>query len=153
MERRFALHGAFPHRSAIAKAERGISLGLAWTHAGGEVVFDAHFEVRCEFCVNLALQSLARKEIRYSAEDRHGRPYSACRASTGLTEAARRAGMKLAKSAARASTAATAPSVIASQAWVPKSRERISEPVATEQSKPAPMPIAASHPASLSTMA
>src|SRR5579871_5101747 len=74
--------------------------------------------------------------------------YSARNASTGFTEAARRAGRKLAISAERPRTAATATSVGTSQDWMPKSSLRISVVAASELTRPARIPASVSQPAS-----
>ena len=68
--------------------------------------------------------------------------YSARRASTGSTLAARLAGMKLAASAATAKIAATANSVGRSQERTPKSRFFINAEAANEQINPMAKPIA-----------
>jgi hypothetical protein len=74
--------------------------------------------------------------------------YSARRASTGLTEAARRAGIKLASSEEMPSTPATAASVGTSQVRTPNRRPRISVAAATEHPRPITTPAPISPPAS-----
>ena len=74
--------------------------------------------------------------------------YSVRRASTGFTDAARRAGTKLAIAAAIPSIMATATSVGASQELTPNSSFRANVAAVTEPTAPSPMPNAANPPAS-----
>ena len=73
--------------------------------------------------------------------------YSARKASTGFTDAARRAGRKLATADARPSKTATPPKVIPSHACTPNSSLRINIDVPTEQTSPIANPATVSHPA------
>src|ERR1700761_5417125 len=78
----------------------------------------------------------------------HQRAYSARKASTGFTEAARCAGRKLATTEANPSETATHVRVIASHACTPKSSLRIDIDAPIEQISPIASPTAVSHPAS-----
>ena len=71
--------------------------------------------------------------------------YSSRSACTGFTDAARRAGKKLAIKDAAASTSATQASVAGSQARTPNSRLRISIEVPMEASTPKTTPAPANH--------
>src|SRR5579863_1432474 len=75
--------------------------------------------------------------------------YSARRASTGLTDAARYAGKKLANSAQNVSKAATPTNAVASHGAVSKSSLRINVAAPTEHARPAAEPNAISRAASL----
>src|ERR1700722_8089523 len=74
-------------------------------------------------------------------------PYSARRASVGLTEAARCAGTKLAASDAEPNRTATPASVGTSHAATPKSTLRISIEAPTDDARPMARPTIVSHPA------
>ena len=76
-------------------------------------------------------------------------PYSDRSASTGFTDAALRAGMKLATSADTARTAATDTIVATSQERTPNSKPLISVAAASEPARPKAMPTTVNHPASL----
>src|SRR5215469_194091 len=82
---------------------------------------------------------------RVAGEPASQRLYSARRASVGLTEAARAAGMMLAASEAAARTIATAARVVASQAATPKRSLRMASEAAMEQARPRTTPITVSH--------
>src|SRR4029450_12720002 len=75
--------------------------------------------------------------------------YSARRAEIGSTEAARRAGKKLASNADAPNMAATEISVAMSHGGVPKSNLRISEAARIAHPVPITIPASASTPASL----
>src|SRR5271156_3927332 len=68
-------------------------------------------------------------------------------ACMGSTEAARRAGTKVATNDASASNKATAPRVAASHARTPNNKLRINIDVPTEQTSPMIKPVTTSHPA------
>src|ERR1700691_4591744 len=74
--------------------------------------------------------------------------YSGLKASTGFTEEARRAGIRLASKAEQPSSADTAAKVEKSHACTPKSRLRIRFAAAIEHNRPAIIPIAVSQAAS-----
>lgn len=91
-----------------------------------------------------------RGTVRVSSSSRGSvtRCYSERRASTGLTEAARRAGMKLARRAAMPSRPATAARVARSHERTPNSSPRIRVAAATEHTRPIAMPKPVNSPAS-----
>src|SRR5277367_2534187 len=93
--------------------------------------------------LDLILDDLALVEVPSSQSP----VYSARRASTGFTDAARRAGRKLAAIDARANSRATRLRVTASQACTPNNRLRMSSDDPTEQTSPIANPVAVSHPA------
>jgi hypothetical protein len=77
--------------------------------------------------------------------------HSARNASVGFTDAARRAGRKLAAIDASPSSKVTQPRVTASPAFTPNNRLRISKDAPTEQTSPIANPVPVSHPACIIT--
>ena len=105
--------------------------------------------------VSLLMVAVSRYQPRRSDEPQaaSGRVgYSARSASTGFTDAARWAGMKLAARAAIPSTPATATNVGISQVRTPNSSFRISVAAPIEQIPPIAIPAAASQDASPNTI-
>src|ERR1700751_898752 len=85
--------------------------------------------------------------VRFVSNQNHGQDagYSARRASTGFTDAARRAGRKLAASDASPSNTDTQTKVAASHACTPNNRLRMSIDVPSEHNSPILSPARVSH--------
>ena len=89
----------------------------------------------CVLCVSAVIFEVNRRDAE-DAEATQRKLYSARNAEIGSTEAARRAGRKLANNADVPNTAATLTSVVKSHGGVPKSSLRINEAAMIAQPVP-----------------
>ena len=64
----------FLEESGIAEAFLGFAAGFAGRHSGGEIVCGAHFEMRAQLFVEVAIEAISSQHTAQARDERHGAP-------------------------------------------------------------------------------